>query len=98
MQVIKMRFRSLVLQGTPFINSKDLKGMIDSLFTAEWIAYLKKSFQGEASVIEYLARDTHRIAFSNHRIVSIKDSIVRFKYRDYADKKMKRSRSLRLNI
>jgi hypothetical protein len=98
-QVLKMRFRSLFLQGlkelyrgeklflqgTPFISSKDFNSMIDSLFAAEWVVYLKESFQGKESVIEYLARYTHRIAISNHRIVSFKDGIVRFKYKDYSD-------------
>ena len=48
------------------------------------MVYLKESFQ-EESVIEYLARYTHRIAISNHRIVESKNGIVKFKYRDYAD-------------
>jgi len=98
-QVLKMRFRSLFLQGlkemyrsdelylhgTQFIGIKDFQSMIDSLFAAEWVVYLKESFQGKESVIEYLARYTHRIAISNHRILSCSDGIVRFKYRDYAD-------------
>ena len=98
-QVLKMRFRSLFLQGlkelykeeklylqnTPFTVKNNFQVMIDSLFAAEWVVYLKESFQGKESVIEYLARYTHRIAISNHRIVGVKDGMVRFKYKDYAD-------------
>jgi len=36
-------------------------------------------------VIEYLARYTHRIAISNHRILSVENDTVSFKYRDYRD-------------
>jgi len=98
-QVLKLRFRSLFLQrlkelyrenelylqGTQFTDAKEFQGMIEALFSADWVVYLKESFQGKESVIEYLARYTHRIAISNHRIVDVKDNIVRFRYRDYKD-------------
>ena len=98
-QVLKQRFRSiflqglkglyradeLYLQGTLFTDAVKFQQMIDSLFSAEWIVYLKESFQGKESVIEYLARYTHRIAISNHRIVDAGDGMVKFRYRDYAD-------------
>jgi len=98
-QVLKLRFRSLFLrrlkelyregklylQGTPFIGANDFQAMIDSLFAAEWVVYLKESFQGKESVIEYLARYTHRIAISNHRIVDAGNGMVKFRYRDYSD-------------
>ena len=98
-QVLKMRFRSLFLQGlkelyrtgklylqgTVFNEAEEFQAAIDSLFASDWVVYLKESFQGKESVIEYLARYTHRIAISNHRIVSVNDDIVRFRYRDYAD-------------
>lgn len=98
-EVLKKRFRSLFLQGlkelrreeklylqgTPFADSGKFQGMIDSLFSTNWVVYLKESFQGRESVIEYLARYTHRIAISNNRIIGLKDGIVKFKYRDYSD-------------
>ncbi len=98
-QVLKMRFRSLFLQelkelykdeklflqNTQFIRKNNFQTMIDSLFAADWVVYLKESFQGKESVIEYLARYTHSIAISNHRIVDAKDGMVKFRYRDYAD-------------
>jgi len=98
-EVLKRRFRSLFLQGlkklhrgemlnlqgTEYTDSEKFQAMIDSLFAAGWVVYLKESFQGRESVIEYLARYTHRIAISNHRIIECKDGIVKFRYRDYAD-------------
>ncbi len=59
--------------------------LVDSLFSTEWVVYLKESFQGSDSVIEYLARYTHRIAISNHRILSVDNGMVEFTYRDYKD-------------
>jgi hypothetical protein len=35
--------------------------------------------------LEYLGRYTHRVAISNHRIVSLKDGQVSFKWRDYRE-------------
>ena len=36
-------------------------------------------------MIEYLGRYTHKVAISNHRIVSIQNDKVSFTYKDYAD-------------
>jgi hypothetical protein len=35
-------------------------------------------------VLHYLARYTHRVAISNHRILAVNDSQVTFRWRDYA--------------
>ena len=43
---------------------------------------MKKPFSGPKSVIEYFARYTHKIAISNHRIVSCSDEGITIKYRD----------------
>ena len=98
-KVLKMRFRSLFLTGlknlyhdeklhltgTPYDNPAVFQSMVDALFTAEWVVYLKESFQGKESVIHYLARYTHRIAISNHRIRAVTGDSVTFTYRDYKD-------------
>ena len=36
-------------------------------------------------VLHYLARYTHRVAISNHRLVGFKDERVSFRWKDYAD-------------
>lgn len=98
-QVLRKRFRSiflcelknlfysgkLYLSGTQYENPKKFQNMIDSFFSREWVVYLKKSFKGKDSVIEYLARYTHKIAITNHRIVSLENDIVTYRYRDYKD-------------
>ena len=35
-------------------------------------------------MLKYLARYTHRVAISNHRLVSLDDGEVRFRWKDYA--------------
>ena len=57
----------------------------DSLFTKKWVVYTKKPFSGADHVIKYLARYTHRVAITNHRIVDINEHSVTFSYKDYKD-------------
>ena len=56
--------------------------MIRSLAKCQWIAYAKRPFAGPEQVLEYLGRYTHRVAISNHRILSIANGKVAFTYRD----------------
>src|SRR2546421_7257654 len=35
-------------------------------------------------VLKYLARYTHRVAISNHRLVALEDGQITFRYKDYA--------------
>jgi hypothetical protein len=51
----------------------------------EWVVHAKPPFGGPARVLKYLARYTHRVAISNHRLLKMKDGRVTFRYRDYAD-------------
>ncbi len=46
-------------------------------------------------MIEYLARYTHRIAISNHRLLHVDDEAVTLRYKDY---RSRRSRSLTLPL
>jgi hypothetical protein len=51
----------------------------------DWVVYLKRPFGGPEYVLQYLGRYTHRVAISNHRLVSFADGQVTFRYRDSAD-------------
>jgi hypothetical protein len=51
---------------------------------ADWVVYAKPPFGGPARVLKYLARYTHRVAISNHRLVSLHDGQVSFRWKDYA--------------
>ncbi len=102
-KVLQKRFRSLFLcglkelyqsnvlflDGTPYTEKRRFQQFIDLLFDIEWIVYMKESFKSSDSVIAYLSKYTHRIAISNHRILSVIDGIVTFSYRDYKDGKKK---------
>ena len=48
----------------------------------KWVVYAKKPFAGPKRVLEYLGRYTHRIAISNHRILSIDNHEIVFAYKD----------------
>jgi hypothetical protein len=54
------------------------------LYRQEWVVYLKRPFGGPEYVLQYLGRYTHRVAISNHRLVSFTDGQVTFRWRDSA--------------
>jgi len=75
----------------------------------KWVVYSKRPFAGPKVVLAYLARYTHRIGITNHRILALdKDArTVSFAYKDYADGSRKKTmtvsceefvRRLRLHI
>jgi hypothetical protein len=45
-------------------------------------------------VLHYLGRYTHRVAISNHRLLSFQDGRVTFRWRDYAHGNKKRKMTL----
>ena len=49
-----------------------------------WVVFAEPPFGGPEHVLQYLARYVHRVAISNHRIISIDDASVTFKWKDYA--------------
>jgi len=49
----------------------------------EWVVYAKPPFGSPKQVLKYLARYTHRVAISNRRLVSLKNTQVAFRYKDY---------------
>src|SRR6266850_4263993 len=54
------------------------------LYRTDWIVYLKPPFGGPQFVLQYLGRYTHRVAISNHRLVSFAEGRVTFRWRDSA--------------
>jgi len=87
--LFNIRNLSIVFRGK-FMDGLNGKTSIDKnlnreLYKADWVVYAKEPFTGSAQVIEYLGRYTHKIAISNHRLLSIDGSDVRFRYRDYRD-------------
>jgi hypothetical protein len=57
---------------------------VHKLFRQKWVVYAKPPFGGAEHVLHYLARYTHRVAISNHRLVAFHDDRVSFRWKDYA--------------
>ncbi|MFP3868840.1 MAG: IS91 family transposase [Desulfobacteraceae bacterium] len=55
---------------------------IRKLKRQKWVVYSKELFNGSHKAYQYLRRHTHRVAISNHRLVSLADGIVTFRARD----------------
>lgn len=62
----------------------------------DWVVYAKPPFGGPEAVLAYLSRYTHRIAISNHRLVSADAGTVAFKWKDYRIKHGDRMKVMRL--
>ena len=69
---------------------KAFNAFLRSLFRQDWVVYSKRPFGGPQHVLHYLARYTHRVAISNHRIVNLADGKVTFRWKDYAHKSRQR--------
>src|ERR1700723_242634 len=67
------------------------------LFRQDWVVYLKRPFGGPEYVLHYLGRYTHRVAISNHRLVSLSDGQVTFRWRDSAHHNEQKLLSLSLD-
>ena len=69
-------------QGEFRVSKRDGRNDLRDAARKEWIVYSKPPFAGPQSVLRYLARYTHRIAISNHRLVAHEDGKVTFRWRD----------------
>jgi hypothetical protein len=58
--------------------------LLRELGEKDWVVYAKPPFGGAEHVLNYLARYTHRVAISNHRLVAFENDRVSFRWRDYA--------------
>jgi len=77
----KLNFHGdLKLLGQP----KTFAAWLRPMFRKDWVVYAKRPFGGPEHVLRYLGRYTHRVAISNHRLVSFADGKVTFRWRDSA--------------
>jgi hypothetical protein len=65
-------------------NDRLFREFVRSLYRTDWVVYSKKPFRGPEHVVQYLARYTHRVAISSHRLLSFIDGRVTFRWKDYA--------------
>lgn len=111
-RVLSRLFRRLFLEGLMALHQAgqlrffdDLTGLADANAFAEWltpfrktdwVVYAKPPFGGPKAVLAYLARYTHRVAISNHRLVSADADTVAFRWKDYRIKRGDRMKVMRL--
>jgi hypothetical protein len=69
---------------------KAFSAFLRKLFRKDWVVYAKPPFGGPEHVLHYLARYTHRVAISNHRLIQLTDGQVTFRWKDYAHGSKKR--------
>lgn len=65
-----------------------------ALYEKNWVVYAKPPFGGPLQVLKYLARYTHRVAISNHRLLAMEHGRVTFAYKDYAHGERQRTMTL----
>jgi len=64
----------------------------------DWVVYAKPPFGGAQRALEYLGRYTHRVAISNHRLLSLKDDEITFQWKDYRSEHSEKSRTMTLAV
>ena len=64
---------------------KVFSAWIRTLFRNDWHVYSKRPFGGAEHALCYLGHYTHRVAISNHRLVSFANDQVTFRWRDSTD-------------
>jgi hypothetical protein len=95
---LKRQFQmgQLTLAGSlqPLQHEKAFRSFLRPLFRQDWIVYVKPPFGGPHHVLGYLARYTHRVAITNHRLVAFHNNQVTFQWKDYAHGNKKRKMTL----
>ncbi|HTF62620.1 MAG TPA: transposase [Edaphobacter sp.] len=78
----------------PLHEKKRFALFLRTLYQQDWLVYAKPPFGGPEHVLHYLARYTHRVAISNHRLLSVSASEVGFRWKDYAHHSKQRTMTL----
>jgi hypothetical protein len=109
-RVLSRRFRKKFLgqlqqafrQGTlrfsgelrPLAELAAFRALCEKAAAMEWVVHVKPPFGGPERVLKYLARYTHRVAISNHRLRSLEHGRVSFDWKDYADRSRTKTMTL----
>src|SRR6202008_2267612 len=78
----------------PLTQEKTFHSFLRTLFREDWVVYAKKPFGGPEHVLHYLARYTHRVAISHHRLIGMEAGRGTFRWKDYAHRGKKRQMTL----
>jgi predicted Zn-ribbon and HTH transcriptional regulator len=93
------RSGNLIFAGQlkPLSQRKTFSAFLRTLFRKDWVVYAKRPFGGPEHVLHYLARYTHRVAISNHRLIALDNDHVTFRWKDYAHDNKKRKMTVSAN-
>jgi Putative transposase/Transposase zinc-binding domain len=83
-QLFATRQLSFFGECIPLLGEKCFASFLCQLRRQDWVVYAKPPFGGPEHVLHYLARYTHRVAISNHRLLAVSASEVCFRWKDYA--------------
>ena len=61
---------------------------IDELASRDWVVYCKPPCGDAEQVVRYIGSYTHRVAISNHRLISIDNGEICFRYKDYRENRI----------
>jgi hypothetical protein len=75
----QLRFSGI---SAPYQRPEGFQKLRDILYAKPWVVNMQKPINRPEGVLEYLGRYTHRVAISNHRIVSLNDGMVTFTYKN----------------
>ena len=81
----------------PLGRPKVFSQLLRQTFRKKWVVYAKRPFGGPEQVLRYLGCYTHRVAISNHRLVSFADDQVTFRWRDSAHHNRQRLMTLHVH-
>ena len=112
--VLSRLFRRLFLQGLQAMHAghelqffTDLAALKDTdrfrahlapLRKTEWVVYAKPPFAGPKQVLAYLVRYTHRVAIANSRLLDLDETHVSFRWKDYRESGLHKSKVMRINV
>ena len=85
--IVRRRLRDAYDQGcldleggcSEWAEPKAFARLLRGLHRKKWVVYAKRPFAGPDQVFAYLGRYTHRVAISDHRVLSIDDTAVVFR-------------------
>jgi hypothetical protein len=86
---LKQAFRdgklSLTGELQHLAENKAFRAFLREAYHHRWVVDVKPTFRSPEHVLKYLAHYTHRVAISNHRLVSFDNGDVTFRWKDYRD-------------
>jgi len=89
LQALRRAFRNGALQfygeRKALADPAAFQALCHQAAATDWVVHIKPPFGGPSRVLKYLARYTHRVALSNHRLRSLENGQVCFDWKDYAD-------------